>query len=142
MKITLVPIQTLNIENDGFHLMTKGLINGIEASFLIDTGASRTVFDQTVIRKFINDQEFEENEKLSTGLGTNSMPSQVAHIDYITLGELTITDYTAIVIDLTHVHQSYQQLNLPDINCVLGGDILKKYKAVINYKTKSMKLYY
>jgi hypothetical protein len=142
MKITIVPITLLHIENDGFHLMTKGLINGMEASFLIDTGASRTVFDQTGIRNYIGDQTFIENEKLSTGLGTSTMESQVAKIDCITFGELSILNYEAVVIDLTHVHLSYQQLELPEINGVLGGDILHKYKAVINYKSKTLKFYY
>jgi hypothetical protein len=32
-------------------------------------------------------------------------------------------------------------LDLPTIHGVLGGDLLKKYKAAINYKTKVLKLY-
>lgn len=132
----------LEIESDGFHLMTYGLINGKKASFLIDTGASRTVFDLEGIKSFLSDQAFEENEKLSTGLGTNSMPSQVTQIDTITFGELIIKNYTAVVIDLTHVHQSYKILGLPEINGVLGGDILRTYKCVINYRKKKLKFYY
>jgi predicted aspartyl protease len=142
MRITEIPIQLLEIESEGFHLMVQGLINGKKASFLVDTGASRTVFDQEAIKAYLPEPSFEENEKLSTGLGTNSMPSQVTTIECIRFGELEINQYVAIVIDLQHVHQSYSMLGLPEINGVLGGDILNSYKAVINYKKKKLKFYY
>ena len=142
MQITEIPIKLINIENDGFHLMLKGFINAIPANFLIDTGASRTVFDQNGIMKFVTMPSFEDNEKLSTGLGTNEMPSKVLEINELQFGKLKINKYQAVSLDLSHVHFSYQNLGLPSIDGVLGGDLLKTYKAVINYKTRKIKFYY
>lgn len=141
MQISILPLEIIPIEDDGFHLMVEGFINKKLANFLVDTGASRTVFDQECIQRFINMAVFEDNGKLSTGLGTNAMPSQVTTIDQIQLGAILIEDYQAVVLDLKHVHQSYTMLGLPSIHAVLGGDILKKTKAVINYKNKQLKLY-
>lgn len=141
MKVHTLPLHFISIEDDGLHLMVEGLINGMHANLLVDTGASRSVFDMAGIQKYITGQHFSENEKLSTGLGTNSMPSMVAVIDSLALGDLMLRNYQAIIIDLTHVHQSYQALSLPEINGVIGGDVLKKYKAVINYKNRTLKLY-
>jgi len=142
MMITEIPLTILRIESDGFHILTHGFINNKAAAFLIDTGASRTVFDLRGIRDYIPDQEFEENERLSTGLGTNTMESQVAMIESLQFGSLLIPNYTAIIIDLQHVHQSYEMLGLPVINGVLGGDILLEYKCIINYKKKRLKFYH
>jgi predicted aspartyl protease len=142
MHITEIPIQLIIIEGDGFHLMLNGFINNIPARFLIDTGASRSVFDQENIKQFATGVSFEDNEKLSTGLGTNEMPSQVLILESLQFGELLIADYQAVAIDLRHVHLSYQNLGLPQIDGVLGGDLLKQYKAVINYKTNKIKFYY
>lgn len=142
MNITEIPLQIIHIESDGFHLMIPGKINGKPASFLVDTGASRTVFDLTGLKVYLPEHKFEENEKLSTGLGTNSMPSMITEIESICFGELVIHNYTAIAIDLQHVHQSYQMLGLPEINGVLGGDILSLYRCVINYKKKKLKFYF
>ncbi len=142
MHITEIPIQLINIEDDGFHLMVRGFINNIEATFLIDTGASRSVFDQERIKKFAINASFEDNEKLSTGLGTNEMQSQVLTLERLQFGTLIISDYQAVAIDLRHVHFSYQNLGLPQIDWVLGGDLLKQYKAIINYKTKKIKFYF
>ena len=41
-----IPINIINIEGDGFHIVTEGHINGKAARFVVDTGASRTVFDK------------------------------------------------------------------------------------------------
>ena len=142
MKITEVRFQLLEIEHDGYHLLLEGLINGRKANFIIDTGASRTVFDQLSISKFINNLEMDDNERLSTGIGTNTLASQVTVIENLQFGDLIIKNYTAIVIDLQHVHSTYSFLKLPDINGILGGDILKDYKAVINYKRKKLKFYF
>lgn len=142
MKITEVGFRLLEIENDGYHLLVKGKINGKTANFLIDTGASRTVFDQVSIHTFIDDPELNQNERLSTGIGTNTMASMVTTIQSLEFGGLNIKDYTAIVIDLQHVHASYNSLKLPEINGILGGDILTEHKAVINYKSKKIKFYY
>lgn len=138
-----IPIRIIPIENDGFHLLVKIKINDRIATMIIDTGASRTVFDEELILKYLKVEEstFEENEKLSTGLGTNSMKSKAIELKSIKFGNLKIKNYQAIVLDLKHVNESYKMLKLPIIHGVLGGDLLNKYKAVIYYKTKILKLY-
>ncbi|MEA3478277.1 MAG: retropepsin-like aspartic protease [Bacteroidota bacterium] len=137
----IVPISMMAIEEDGCHLMIKALINGHDANLLIDTGASRTVFDDERILSFLDDQEFdfEINEKLSTGLGTSSMESKSVTIKEIRLGELEIKDYTAVVLEMSHVNESYAKLGLPGIDGVLGGDLLEEYGVVIDYSAKELR---
>jgi len=137
----ILPIAVIAIEEDGCHLMVKGFINGHEANFLIDTGASRTVFDQNRILSFLDGQvaEFEENTKLSTGLGKNTMVSKTVTLNEIKLGKLIISDYTAVVLEMSHINESYSKLDLPTIDGVLGGDLLEKYDAVIDYGKGEMR---
>ena len=137
MKV-LIPINILIIEEDGFHLQVNILINNKPARFLIDTGASKTVFDINTIGNFIVDIKPEIQDALSTGLGTNTMLSHKAKINRFKIGQLEIFDFDAILLDLSHVNKSYTQLGLPDIQGVLGGDLLLKYKAVINYHEKNL----
>lgn len=142
--VSKIPIQLIAIENDGFHLMIEVLINNKKANLVLDTGASRTVFDKDEMISFIDDGtqiEYQENEKLSSGLGTNSMKSEAFELDSIKLGEFEIKNYQALTLDLTHVKESYESLGLPKIHGILGGDLLKKYNAVINYQKKTLKLY-
>ncbi|MCP4552979.1 MAG: clan AA aspartic protease [Bacteroidetes bacterium] len=141
---TTIPLQILPIEKDGFHLMIVVEINRKKANLIIDTGASRTVFDEELIKKFLPDNynDFEINEELSTGLGTNSIKSQAFELKSLKLGDLKIKNYMAVILDLANINQSYSMLNLPEIHGVIGGDLLKKHKAVIQYKNKILKLYY
>ena len=141
-KKEAIPVTIVSIEDDGCHLMVEGLINGIEANLLIDTGASRTVFDQDRVMRFFGDGaiDFEANEKLSTGLGTSTMESRTVQLDEIRLGELLIKDYTAVVLQMSHINESYDKLNLPGIDGVIGGDLLEKYGAVVDYGSKELRV--
>lgn len=107
---------------------------------LIDTGASKTVFDENRIKKFIDENEFILNEKLSTGLGTNSMQTHSATIKKIQFGKIVLKNFNTILLDLSHVNESYSKLDLPVIDGVLGSDLMIEYNAVIDYKSKELKL--
>ena len=135
-----VPLQLLDIEGEGFHIMVKGIIHGKEANFLIDTGASRSVFDPKTISNFIDDIQFEKKEGLTAGVGSSDLESSTFKIDTFSLGELEIADYEAVALDLENIHEMYDKLKLPHIDGIIGGDLLKKHKAVINYRNKKLRL--
>ena len=135
-----IPLQLLDIEGEGFHIMVKGMIHGKEANFLIDTGASRSVFDPNTISTFIDDLEFEKKEGMTAGVGSSDLESATFRIDIFSIGELEIDDYEAVALDLENIHEMYEKLGLPRIDGIIGGDLLKRYKAIINYKSKKLRL--
>ncbi|MGZ4053689.1 MAG: retropepsin-like aspartic protease [Bacteroidia bacterium] len=137
---TTIPLKILDIGGEGFHLMMKILINGKVANVIVDTGASKTVFDKTAIEKFVNHKSFEEHDQLSSGLGTNTMISQTTIIKKIKIGLAEIENYKTVLLDLSHVNNSYSQIGLKQVDGVLGSDILLEYKAVIDYDKKVLKL--
>ena len=135
-----VPLQLLDIEGEGFHIMVKGMIHGKEADFLIDTGASRSVFDPNTITDFIDNIQFEKKEGMTAGVGSSDLESATFVIDNFFIGELEIHDYEAVALDLENIHEMYGKLGLPRIDGIIGGDLLKRYKAVINYRSKKLRL--
>ena len=135
-----IPIQLLDIEGEGFHIMVRGRIHGKEAHFLIDTGASRSVFDPTTISDFIENLEFERKEGMTAGVGSSVLESSTFMIDALSIGDLEIFDYEAVALDLSNIHDMYGKLKLPRIDGIIGGDLLKKYKAIVNYKGKKLRL--
>jgi hypothetical protein len=137
---TILPIKIFPIEDDGYHLKVLLSINGKTASLILDTGASRTVFDATRILQFVAIQNIETIDRLSTGLGTNTMESKKVVLDKIRLGEIEITNYEAAVLDLSHVNHSYENLSLDPVDGVLGSDILVEHNAVIDYEKKELRL--
>ena len=135
-----IPINIINIEGDGFHLIAEGLINNKPARFVVDTGASRTVFDKDRILNYIDNPEFNEKEGISAGIGGTDLSTFIFNIEELSFGNLKINDYQAVAMDLSNVNNSYAMLKLPPIDGVLGGDLMKKHQTVINYKLKKMRL--
>jgi hypothetical protein len=135
---TILPLEIFPIENDGYHIKIVIKINGKAASMILDTGASRSVFDESRITAFVDDNSVEENDRLSSGLGTNTMTSKKVKIEKLQLGEIIIDNYEATILDLIHVNQSYEKLDLAPVDGVLGGDILNDYQAVIDYAKKEL----
>ena len=139
---TTLPLTIQAIEDDGYHLLTSILINDKKALVIIDTGASRSVFDETRIVDFIGHNNLAEHDKLSSGLGTNTMTSKKVVLENLELNGLVLNNYEATILNLHHVNQSYQKIGLAPIDGILGGDILTDYHAVIDYKNTTLTLAY
>lgn len=137
-----IPLQIVKIDDDGYHLFIDCLINQKKAFLLIDTGASKTVFDLNRIDSFFETKKRKSKikDKLSTGLGTNSMESKSVRIDEFEIHGITYWNFNAILLNIDHVNQSYNSLQMPSIDGVLGSDILMKHKAIINYGKKTISL--
>lgn len=137
-----IPLTLINIDQEGFHIFIDCSINGKSANMLVDTGASRTVFDSNRIDLFFDKKKRKSKvkDKLSTGLGTNSMKSSSLRLEEFEISGITFWNYNAILLDMTHVNQSYSMLKLPAVDGVIGCDILCAYKAVIDFDKKILKL--
>ena len=133
--MTKLPLEFIPIEDDGYHLIIEGKINGNKVRLLVDTGASRSVFDHDRIKEALNLEslELKETDKLSTGISSNAIKSHYTKFKSLEFGELLIKDYKAVILEMSHVNKSYQELDLQPIDGVIGSDILKKYDAVIDY---------
>jgi len=138
-----ISIDFIPIEEDGMHLMVKGQINGVNASFIIDTGASRSVFDVNGVEMYLaQGRKPRRIDKISAGLGTVDMESAMVTFQQLQLGDLVIRNYRAVLLNMEHILGSYEKLGLPRIDGILGGDLLFKYKAVIDYGEGFLSLQY
>ncbi len=137
---TIIIFELIDLEGDGFHLNIKGKANGIAVNLIIDTGASKTVFDINTIKKMVKQDALNENDKLSSGLGTNTMKSFKTTIDKFELDSFEELNYEVAVLDLSHVNHSYENIGLKPIDGIIGGDLLVKYNAIINYNEKTLTL--
>ena len=141
MANTIVPLELINLNNDGFHLLVEVVIFGQSFHAVLDTGASKTVFDKETVEKHMMDGVLIASDKLSTGLGTNTMESHTIILPILKIGKLKLKNFEAAVLDLSTINQAYSTLNLPPVIGVLGGDILYSHKAIINYKKLRLKLF-
>ena len=136
----IIPLQIIDLHEDGFHPLINISIFGKPFILVLDTGASKTAFDETMLLQAHGQAVVTLSDKLSTGLGTTTMASSTAIITDFYIGSLLIDVFEVAVLDLSTINIAYRQLGYPDVLGVLGGDILMKYKAVINYGKQTIKL--
>lgn len=139
-KIHRIPIRLFKIEQNGCHPLVSARINGTRIRMVIDTGASQTVFDHERIEQILGKDSMEKIKVLSAGLGTSKMKSMLVRIEKLQLGDMVFKNSGFVALDLSHVNKSYEMMGMKPIDGVIGGDILKRTKAVIDYGKKEMKL--
>jgi hypothetical protein len=135
-----IPLQIIDLQEDGFHPLVNISVFGKPFILVLDTGASKTAFDQAMLLQAHEQAVVTISDKLSTGLGTTTMVSSTAIISDLHIGSLLIGEFEVAVLDLSTINMAYRQLGHPEVLGVLGGDILMKYKAVINYGKQVLKL--
>ncbi|OFX68027.1 MAG: hypothetical protein A2X12_03065 [Bacteroidetes bacterium GWE2_29_8] len=138
---TVIPINKCEFEQNGYHFFINAKINDNNVNLLIDTGASKSVFDKERISKYSN-RNFKKYKNKSTGINADILDSATSNIDILTVGNCTIKNYNAVFIDLSHVNNSYSSVNLKPIDGILGSDILFKYKAILNFSKQELELTY
>jgi hypothetical protein len=132
----IIPLTIIDLHGDGFHPILDIIVFNKHFKVVLDTGASRTAFDHELLIQANNDAPITASERLSAGLGTNSMVSSTAIIDNIRIGDLIIPKLEVAVLDLSTINIAYKEMGHPEVLGVLGSDLLMKYKAVINYGKK------
>jgi len=138
-----VPIEILKIKDDlrdGYHILCRTRINKKEFRMLLDTGSSMTIFDKKK-SKDISKNQVEPNNQSVLSVGNSNIKSEYIVIDEMVLGDIVLKDYKTVLIDLDYLNQHFKNNGEPQIDGIIGGDILFKYNAIIDYDKKYMILY-
>ncbi|MFO7978042.1 MAG: retropepsin-like aspartic protease [Bacteroidales bacterium] len=133
-----IPLAVIPIDENGYHLMARGNINGLTTNILVDTGASRTVLDLRRTAHYFDDTPLRSFEKYFTGVGAEKMETQAVIIPQLNIGAFEVRGLEVLVIDLEGVNKSYAALDLPRIDMVMGGDLLVHCAGIIDYPNKEL----
>lgn len=136
------PLQALSFPDGSFHLVVQIQVNQKEAVFLLDSGASKTVFDLNGFHELhpYDPHELTANNKPSAGIHIETTEHQTIVLEKISFGYLTLPETEVLLLDLANINYTYSLLNLPHIDGILGNDILNRLETVINYKKKTLRL--
>ncbi|PWS28324.1 hypothetical protein DHW03_00245 [Pedobacter yonginense] len=134
MKSFSIPLKIINLQDDGFHLLVEIVVFKQKHFAVLDTGASRSVFDKALIETHLSEslQIFDEINAATLFTTTTTIQATLPELK---IGKLKIKDYETVAFDLQSVSETYQQFGHPPIISIIGGDILMQYQAVINYNT-------
>lgn len=136
-----IPLTPLSLQDNGFHLLVGIEVFGQTRQAVLDTGASKTVFDKTSIEKILDEgTELEYSEYLSTGLGTTSMESFTVQLPSLRIGDWQVKKQRIAVLDLSTINYAYEQMKIDPVIGVVGSDILMEYGGVIDYAKMTLRL--
>ncbi|MCK4663914.1 MAG: aspartyl protease family protein [Bacteroidales bacterium] len=140
--ITKIPIEIVELEQDSFHIFIQIIIGSDNiANMVIDTGASKTVFDENFIKN--NVINIEKNDDIySSGINSPLTDTKIAIIDKIKIGNLIIEKFSTVIINLDYINNIYKKIKKEKISGFIGGDFLNKYCAKIDYGSKLLTLIY
>ena len=120
------------------HLIISCKINGVEGSFIIDSGASNSCVDTNLTSKY----------KLKTSLSQENASSATSTISKMYISKknrlqiegLLHEDFNVFLFDMSHINKTFINNAIEEIDGIIGGDILKKFKAKIDYDKKKIYL--
>jgi len=135
-----IPFNLVSLQEDGYHCLVDGAVNGNPLLMVLDTGASRSCFDIAFLQQFVAEQAIQRNDSMTSGIGTNSLNSFITILDQFSMGSFILEKYQAVGLDLTHIHEAYKQVGLPQVNGIIGADILARHHAIIDYRKREITL--
>lgn len=139
MRTITVPLTIINLQDEGYHLLVEIVVFEETCYAVLDTGASRSVFDKTLMEKHIEELSFSNETQAATIFSSATTLQGI--IPKLKIGQLVLKNYETVALDLQSVTETYKQLGHPAISGIIGGDILKKYRAKIDYRKSNMRLY-
>ena len=113
------------------HLLIKGKINGIEGTFILDTGASNSCVDFEGIERF--ELSADDSDTKAAGAGGIGMTTQTSVKNTLRLGHWKDKSFGLVIFDMSHVNEALMQYKAKPVHGILGADILMKGKAIIDY---------
>ena len=107
---------------------------------LIDTGATLTVLDINRAKTIFKKPEIQIYDKFFMGIGTSKIDTYSMQINALGLGDCILENLEVILIDMENINKAYAAFDLPRVDGIIGGDVLQKCKAVINYEKSILEL--
>jgi len=120
------------------HFEIKANINGVKGRFILDTGASNSCVGFDSVKEF--NLKVEDSEVKAAGAGAVDMLTQLSKKNVIKIGKWKRDKVALILFNLTHVNTALTNHDSNPVDGIIGADILKKGKAIIDYQKKYLYL--
>ncbi|OEK09255.1 acid protease [Flavivirga aquatica] len=116
------------------HFEIKATINGTKGLFILDTGASSSCVGFEAINPF--KLKVQDSKIKAAGAGATNMDTKTSKKNKIKIGKWVSNKVVLVLFDLTHVNTALINHNSKPVDGIIGADILKKAKAIIDYEKK------
>ena len=119
------------------HYLLKACINGVEGKFILDSGASSSCICLSLEIKF---KISSKKNKIKASSATSNMEdTRLSKNNTIKIGKW-LSKISLVSIDMNHINKVLNEKETESVDGIIGADILKKSKAVIDYESNKLYL--
>ena len=133
-----ISFEIIELEEQTYHPLIRSEFEGLEGYWwVIDTGASKSVFDESLIGYYTGD----DNESvMATGLGKEVVQTNTATIAEFKLGGYNFGLLKVALIDFQHINDEYAKFSDKKILGLIGSDFLYPHHAILDFGTQKVSL--
>ncbi|WP_142784895.1 retropepsin-like aspartic protease [Changchengzhania lutea] len=120
------------------HFEIKATINGVKGLFILDTGASNSCVGFEAVKNF--NLLAEDSLIKAAGAGAIDMDTKTSKKNTVKIGKWKDKKIVLVLFNLSHVNTALINHDSKPVDGIIGADILKKSKAIIDYERKYLYL--
>ena len=124
-------------KTDTNHYQIEAKINDIEGLFILDTGASNTCTDLQINKFHLISIDSEVKASSATDLMSET---KVSKKNKLQIGKWISKSSPIVLFDMTHINKALNERDIKIVDGIIGADILKKGKAIIDYEKNKLYL--
>lgn len=122
-------IRLQKINSNHYQLAAK--VNGVSGTFILDTGASNSCIALESVDYF--KLQTTESPVKAAGAGALNMETQLSEKNALQIADWKKKRVDFVIFDMTHVNKALQIAEAQSVHGILGADILKPARAIIDY---------
>ena len=119
------------------HYLLKACINGVVGKFILDSGASSSCICLSLENKFKIDSK--KNKIKASSATSNMEDTRLSKNNTIELRKWR-SKINLVSIDMTHINSVLNEKVTESVDGIIGADVLKKSKALIDYESNKLYL--
>ena len=119
------------------HYLIEAKLNSIKGRFILDTGASNSCICTSLENKFRIISK-ESKEKASSA-NSEMTHTKISKSNTVQIGKWE-SKMNLITFDMSHINNALSQKQINPIDGIIGADILKKSKSILDYKSNNLYL--
>ena len=119
------------------HYLIEAKVNGVSGSFILDTGASSSCICASLENNFkiISKQTIEKASSATSKISN----TKISKNNTIQIGKWE-NKTNLITFDMSHINNALSQKKIDQIDGIIGADVLKKSKSILDYKSNKLYL--
>ena len=119
------------------HYLIDAKINGIWGRFILDTGASNSCICTSLEKKF--EVISEDSKEKASSANSEMAHTKISKRNLIQIGKWEDI-INLITFDMNHINTALSEKKINPIDGIIGANVLKKAKAILDYKSNKLYL--